>query len=263
MHPRPSISENPRLTCASLFLPPLLILALAGSLIVWRSLDLRFESEITHQSEALADSITTEAQTATPEELQKLIESLAHTPRVEVILVAAGQPQSVVAASRAEWIGLPLSQIPDVELARNVIGAAKSTNAQCAFTQLRESFNYSAPVELQPATQLDTAKLDAALAFRLATKSDADAVAASSWQAAGILVALAVFLTTLASIYLPSTPYSSLFNLQPPRRRKSSVLSDPERELAHMTEVLADMASQIPLSSDRPGASSGSETKKS
>ena len=63
-------------------------------------------------------------------ELQRFVAAMAAEQDVKLIVVAAGDPLTVVAASRADWVGLPTSMLPDQEHTARDLTRAIALNQQ-------------------------------------------------------------------------------------------------------------------------------------
>ena len=61
-----------------------------------------------------------------PADLQKLVESMGQAEGVEIIVVAGGEPAQILMASRPEWLGLPLTQVPHEHLRAELQEAVSS-----------------------------------------------------------------------------------------------------------------------------------------
>lgn len=210
------------------------------------------EREAARQSRTIATAIGEAAQTSGTTELHRTIAAIAREAGAQTILVAAGQPQRVLAASNPFWLGMPLHRVPEASVAQSLVTAAKSQISESRFSDTRESFTYAAPVALAGGESLDPAMLDAAVAVRLDTRGEHQAVLAATWQATGVLVALAAILTALACVYLPDSMFTAEESAGIPERKPAS--DEPERELEHMTHMLADMASRVLVLNDEPAA---------
>ena len=93
-----------------------LLLSVLGTLALYHFETLSVEQHMLDQSRAHANAIATVAEMARePGVLQRFVTVTADETGVEEVVVAAGQPLVVVAASPSSWVGLPASDLPDPE----------------------------------------------------------------------------------------------------------------------------------------------------
>lgn len=101
------------------------------------------------QSEAIGTAVAHVAEAANDDDdVQLFLSSIATEPGVKSVAVAAGEPLTVVAASRSEWIGQPASQVfhHDEEFA-NVDGTSPIHHPTFGeVLQGAETVHYSAPL---------------------------------------------------------------------------------------------------------------------
>ena len=81
-------------------------------------------AEVTKRASTIADSIVYATETAASyNDVQRFVAANGGSPDVRMILVAAGDPARIMAATRHEWLGVPLTDLPDDGI-RIIIGKA-------------------------------------------------------------------------------------------------------------------------------------------
>ena len=94
-----------------------LVLSSVGGWMIHHANDQQSRDHVTARAAAIAHAICHLAQTTPDEvELQRFVAAMAAEQDVKLIVVASGNPLTVIAASRADWVGLPASLLPDQEL---------------------------------------------------------------------------------------------------------------------------------------------------
>lgn len=106
---------------ARVVVPLITICLLLSSVCGWmihQASDQQTRDHLTARAAAIARAICHHAQTTRDEvELQRFVAAMAAQQDVKRIVVASGDPLTVIAASKAVWVGLPASSLPDQECA--------------------------------------------------------------------------------------------------------------------------------------------------
>ena len=91
-----------------------LLTAVLGTLALYRAETISVERHMLAESRAVAHAIANvAAMTSDPRLLQEVVTATAAEPDVGEIIVAAGDPLRVIAASPGEWVGLLATELPD------------------------------------------------------------------------------------------------------------------------------------------------------
>ena len=113
---------------------PLLVIgggaAAAGGAGLYWVLERHTRTELARWSASLTNAVNYAAEAShTPEELERYITALGAEPEIANIVVAAGQPPRVLAATRLAWAGRPLAALPDAGV-RQLLETARSDGRQ-------------------------------------------------------------------------------------------------------------------------------------
>ena len=126
-----------------------LVLSSVGGWMIHHANDQQSRDHVTARAAAIAHAICHLAQTTPDEvELQRFVAAMAAEQDVKLIVVASGNPLTVIAASKADWVGLPASLLPDQEhTARDLTRAINSNEQHFEFEHDEEdSVDFTVPL---------------------------------------------------------------------------------------------------------------------
>jgi len=87
----------------------------------------RLDDELTERAEVLMEAVGGAAEVlGESPELTRMVNALAGHSDVKLLLVVAGDPLRVVAGSRNAWAGLPIDEIPQADVARELLQGVSS-----------------------------------------------------------------------------------------------------------------------------------------
>jgi diguanylate cyclase (GGDEF)-like protein/PAS domain S-box-containing protein len=137
----------------------------------------RFQTLVEQRAEAVVSAVRAAAETAqNSADLRRLVSALGAAPDVQRLVLAAGEPGRVIAASDRDWTDQGLSALPDRALAASLGSVQASRHGARVLDSRRRSLDVLEPV-LLPGVGSSSGRLaDGVLFLRL----DAD----SLWQAA-------------------------------------------------------------------------------
>jgi diguanylate cyclase (GGDEF)-like protein/PAS domain S-box-containing protein len=112
-----------------------LLLTTATALLVSRASARSCREHVAARAAAITHAICHLAETTADEgTLQRFVAAMAAEPQVKLVVVAAGDPPTVIASSRTDWLGLAVSQLPDSEhTSRDLSRAVQSRQARLEF----------------------------------------------------------------------------------------------------------------------------------
>lgn len=240
-----------KLRCGAAILPWFLALVAVAIAITWRRSETNMEKEAERRAQVLSAAIRAVAQSGNNAALQAEIKALAKESGASDILVAAGEPQKVIAATNDAWVGKLLHQIESPAYARALIGAIKSGESEKQFEAKGAALTYSAPVEIRGQAPED-ANAHAGIFIRLDLSGLKSELTSSIVEIAivvgGVALLAAIFMTLFVS---------DLITRAQPVGRSARPIGEtagdaPEAELERITSVLADLASRVAVLKDAP-----------
>ncbi len=112
-----------------------LLLTVAGVFLINRESERASREHLIAQAGVIARSICHMAETTTDEgSLQRFVAAMAADAQVKLVVVAGGDPMTVVASSRADWLDTPAAHLPDsVNAFRDLHRAVESQEASIEF----------------------------------------------------------------------------------------------------------------------------------
>ncbi len=126
-----------------------LLLSLAGGSMIQRVSGQHSRDHLAARANAIAHSICHLAETTDSEVLlQRFVAAMAAEQDVKLIVVAAGEPLVVVAASKTNWLGLRASKLPDPDhTSRDLYRAIESNQPHIEFEHDQEnSVDFTVPL---------------------------------------------------------------------------------------------------------------------
>ncbi len=123
--------------------------AVVGVILIHRAHARQHERHITDRATDIARAITHVAETVNSDtDLQQFVMATATEPTVNLIVVAAGDPLVVVAASRPDWVGESVLHLPSPQQTR--VHLERAMNANQPFLDLHhsnhDSIDYTLPL---------------------------------------------------------------------------------------------------------------------
>lgn len=181
---------------------PSAALALVAVIGLHAEADRRLDRSLERRAEVIARLVQDAAETAaSPEELQRFITRVGADSEARVVVIAAGRPARVVAATRAEWNGRPLAELPAVIAGEELRDALDRGGVHRTFHASLQRFDYGTTLR-RPLPSLGTAVPHDAAAVVLQLDTGPlqnDLISSMYWWIAFTLIAA---LSVLALAYL-------------------------------------------------------------
>ncbi len=109
-----------------------ILVAIVGFALIQCAETRQLDRHMTDRSAAIAHAIANVAETVNDSaDLQRIVTVMSAEPGVELIVVVAGDPMTVVAASRADWIGLNVFELPGAHRTQVELDRALEVNRPC------------------------------------------------------------------------------------------------------------------------------------
>lgn len=128
-----------------------------------------------------------------PAELRRFVAAMACEESVETIVLAAGDPLTVIASTRSEWLGLSVSDLGEQTLLCCYLNAAAEASEEVFFFGCTEDafIDYVAPLQLRLRQSVGEDRVPGAVVVRVdGRKIQSEQVADTTRLTAGLLVAI-------------------------------------------------------------------------
>ncbi|MBI1853162.1 MAG: PAS domain S-box protein [Planctomycetes bacterium] len=159
----------------------------------------RLEDQVRLRAENLANAVNDCGEiTGNGPELIRIVNSLGGEQDVLLILVAAGDPPTVVACNRNAWIGKPVAALRGSEHARHFADVLESRSSGSHFHATSDTFDYFAPLFSKDWTSSPSALGGGAVVVVLDTGPIKAQLSRSVWQATALIVVASLLLTLIA-----------------------------------------------------------------
>ena len=132
---------------------PIALISIAAMALLgfseYRTLQSRLDRTVAERAETIANMIAYAAETVGERgEVHRIVSAAGAEREVRQILMVAGKPVRIVAATRHEWLGKPGEALPDLKVREALSGAADSHTSVAWFDRAKQAYFYATPIML-------------------------------------------------------------------------------------------------------------------